>query len=151
MTVRPAKTQVSLGICPVWSESSLWVEWVAKDPSFLHADSKDSDQTGRMPRLIWIFAGRTLTLLVLSWGGSFIHLKVGIIVNIFCRFLLQLLKLSVVSDPDKCCENYQIFFYYLYMVICLIEWSSYGKNVMLIAFPVFEMWQKVYRWRYKCR
>ena len=26
--------------------------WVAKDPSFLHADSEDPDQTGRMPRLI---------------------------------------------------------------------------------------------------
>ena len=33
--------------------------WVAKDPSFLHADSKDSDQTGWMPRLIWVFAGCT--------------------------------------------------------------------------------------------
>ena len=32
---------------------------VAKDPSFLHADSKDSDQTGRMPRLIWVFTGHT--------------------------------------------------------------------------------------------
>ena len=59
MTVRPAKTQISLGICPVWSESSLCALWVAKDPSFLHADSEDSDQTGRMPRLIWVFAGRT--------------------------------------------------------------------------------------------
>ena len=27
------------------SESSLCAEWVAKDPSFLHADSEDSDQT----------------------------------------------------------------------------------------------------------
>ena len=26
---------------------------------FLHADSKDSDQTGQMPRLIGVFAGRT--------------------------------------------------------------------------------------------
>ena len=26
---------------------------------FLRADSEDSDQTGRMPRLIWVFAGRT--------------------------------------------------------------------------------------------
>ena len=40
------------------------------------APSEDSDQPGhppspvRMPRLIWVFAGRTLTLLVLSWGGS---------------------------------------------------------------------------------
>ena len=57
--VRPAKTQISLGIHPVWSESSLCTQWVAKDPSFLHADSKNSDETGRMPRLIWIFAGRT--------------------------------------------------------------------------------------------
>ena len=33
--------------------------------------SEDSDQTGRMPRLIWVFAGRTLTLLVLTYRGSF--------------------------------------------------------------------------------
>ena len=59
MTVRPAKTQISLGICPVWSESSLHAYWVAKDRNFLHADSEDSDQTGRMPRLIWVFPGRT--------------------------------------------------------------------------------------------
>ena len=59
MTVRPAKTQISLGIRPVWSESLLCTQWVAKDPSFLHANSEDSDQTGRMPRLIWVFAGRT--------------------------------------------------------------------------------------------
>ena len=67
MSVRPAKTQISLGIHPVWSESSLYAQWVAKNPSFLHADSKDSDQTGWMPRLIWVFAGRTVILLVLSW------------------------------------------------------------------------------------
>ena len=54
-----AKTQISLGIRPVWSESSLWAQWVAKDQSFFHVDSEDSDQTGRMPTLIWVFAGRT--------------------------------------------------------------------------------------------
>ena len=72
VAVRPAKTHISLGIRPVWSESSLCPQWVAKDPSFLHVDSEDSDQTGRMPKLIWVFAGRTATLLVLSWGGSYI-------------------------------------------------------------------------------
>ena len=35
VTVRPANTQ-----------------WVAKSPRFLHADSEDSDQTWRMPKLI---------------------------------------------------------------------------------------------------
>ena len=36
-------TKISLGILPVWSESSLYAQWVAKDPSFLHDDSEDSD------------------------------------------------------------------------------------------------------------
>ena len=70
MAVCPAKTQITLGIRPAWSESSLCAQWVAKDPSFLHADSEDSDQTGRMPRLIRVFAGRTPILLVLSCRGS---------------------------------------------------------------------------------
>ena len=43
---------------------------VAKDPRFLHADSEDSDQTGRMPRLIRVFAGRTTILFVLSCRAS---------------------------------------------------------------------------------
>ena len=54
-TVRQAKTQISLGIRPVWSESSLCARSVVKDPSFLHADSEDSDQTGPIPRLIRVF------------------------------------------------------------------------------------------------
>ena len=31
---------------------------MAEDPSFLHTDSEDSDQTGQMPRLIGVFAER---------------------------------------------------------------------------------------------
>ena len=38
---RPAKTQISLGIRPVWSESSLCTQWEAKDTNFLHVDSED--------------------------------------------------------------------------------------------------------------
>ena len=54
---------------PVWTESLLCIQWVAKDPSFLHADSEDSDQIGRMPSLIWVFAGRTYHFLgfVVHW------------------------------------------------------------------------------------
>ena len=64
------RRQISLGICPVWSESLLCAQRVDKDPSFLHADNEDSDQTGRMSRLIWVFAGHTVILLVLLWGSS---------------------------------------------------------------------------------
>ena len=43
MIVCPAKTQISLGIRPVWSEFSLCAQWVAKELSFLHAFSEDSN------------------------------------------------------------------------------------------------------------
>ena len=52
MTVCPAKTQISLGICPVWSDSllSAWRKLGSLATHWPH--SEDSDQTGRMPRLI---------------------------------------------------------------------------------------------------
>ena len=71
--VRTAKTQISLGFRPVWSESSLSA-WRKLGSLITHwALSEDSYQTGRMPRLIWVFAGRTVVLLVLSWGGLFVN------------------------------------------------------------------------------
>ena len=39
--VCPVMTQISLGICPVWSQSLLCAVWVAKDPLFLQLDSED--------------------------------------------------------------------------------------------------------------
>ena len=57
--VRPAKTHISLGIHPVWSESLLSA-WRKLGSLTTHwAYSEGSIQTGRMPRLIWVFAGRT--------------------------------------------------------------------------------------------
>ena len=62
--------QNQVNVRPVWSESSLSA-WRKLGPLATHwAHSEDSGQTGRMPRLIWVFAGRTVTLLVLSRGGS---------------------------------------------------------------------------------
>ena len=69
MTVRPAKTDQP-GHPPVWSESSLSAWWKFGSLATHWAHNEDSDQTGRMPRLIWVFAGRTVIVLVLSWGSS---------------------------------------------------------------------------------
>ena len=70
VAVRPAKTQISLGIRPVLSGSSLSA-WRKLGSSATHwAHSEDSDQIWRMARLIWVFAGRTLILLVLSCRAS---------------------------------------------------------------------------------
>ena len=59
VTVRPAKPQISLGIRPVWLVASLSA-WRKLESLATHwAHSEDPDQTERMPRLIWVFAGRT--------------------------------------------------------------------------------------------
>ena len=60
-SARPAKIQISLCIRQVWSESSLCAHWVAKDM--------------RMPRLIWVLAGRKghfvgFVTLRLKWAVS---------------------------------------------------------------------------------
>ena len=54
--LRSSKTQISLRIRAVWSESSIGALWVAKGPMLLHADFY---QTVWMRRLVWIFAVRT--------------------------------------------------------------------------------------------
>ena len=73
MSVRPAKTQISLGKRPIWSESSLSAWRKLGSLAIRWAHSEDSDQTGRMPRLIWVFAGRKATLLILSCRGSNVY------------------------------------------------------------------------------
>ena len=57
--VCPAKTQISLGIRPVWSVSSLSAWRNHGSLASLRAHSEDSGQIGRMPRLIWVFVGCT--------------------------------------------------------------------------------------------
>ena len=57
--VRPVKTQISLGIRLVWSESSLSTWRKLGSLATYLAHSEDSGQAGRMPRLIWVFVGRT--------------------------------------------------------------------------------------------
>ena len=57
--VHPAKTLISQGIRQVWSESlpSAWRKLWSLATDWAHDD--DSDQTGRMPRLTWVFAWHT--------------------------------------------------------------------------------------------
>ena len=72
--VSPAKPRISLGIYTVWSEASLsaWRNIGSLAIHWVH--SEDSDQSGRIPRLNWVFTGRTCHLLVWSCCGSFVSL-----------------------------------------------------------------------------
>ena len=68
--MRPAKTQISLGIRPGWSESSLSA-WRKLGSLAIHwADSEDSDQPGHPSRLIRVFAVRMKKARVLSYPLS---------------------------------------------------------------------------------
>ena len=67
VAVRPAKTQSSLGIRQVWSESSLCAHWVAKDPRFLHVDSEDwSDKADAQADLSLRWAHNNIVGFVMS-------------------------------------------------------------------------------------
>ena len=72
--VHPAKTQISLGICPVWSESllSAWRKLGSLATHWVH--NKDSDQTGQMPRLIWVFTWCTCRFVgfVMCWENKWL-------------------------------------------------------------------------------
>ena len=54
----PTKTQISLRICTVWSESSFCMMKLC-NLGYLNMPCEDSDQTAQMRSLIWIFAGHT--------------------------------------------------------------------------------------------
>ena len=97
-------------------ESSLWVQSAAKDRRFRHADSEVSDQTGRMSMLIWVFAGHTATLLVLSchssnMGGYIAFPRVVMVVRLLKHFPKVLWILSA---------------------NCLTAWSSHRSVVFSI-------------------
>ena len=97
--VCPAKTQISLGIRPVWSASSLFA-WRKLGFLATHwAYSEDSDQTGRMPRLFWVFVWRTVILLVLSWAGS----------NQFPYFTSSRLNLLKANKKFPECNMYTLY------------------------------------------
>ena len=95
-------------------QSWLCAQWVAKDPRFLHADSGDSDQTGLMPRLIWVFAGCKLTLLVLSCRGSYV-------------FMENWQKLSLLSNTLLICSSdFRVRSAYWFQVVrFFVESSDY--------------------------
>ena len=120
--VRPAKTQISLGLCPVWSESllSAWRKLRSLATNWAH--SIDSDQTGRMPRLIWVFAGRTVILLVLSWGGSYDYYSSFWDVQKFLGSLRYFYRSSLKS------LHLMYFDLYTKMFLNFFEQSGLGKH-----------------------
>ena len=103
--VRPMKTQISLGICLVWSESSLCAQWVAKDLNFLHADSKDWSD--------WADAGLGAhdILKVLSCAGSNICMFSDVATRIFPQTSKTLTSPDVQASGRLWCLSMVLFWF----------------------------------------
>ena len=71
ITVCPAKTQISLGLCPVWSEFSLsaWRNHGSLAP--IERTVKTLIRLGGCPGWSESSLGAQIILSVLSWGGSY--------------------------------------------------------------------------------
>ena len=130
VAMHTTKIQISLGIRPVWSEPSLCVQWVAYDPTFLRADSEDSDQTGRMPRLIRVFAGRTATLMVLSWGGSFVLFPLYRLCLLEMTELisLQIYSCQFANPSHRIYKTFILFYWHIVGGICYCSNSVNNCN-----------------------
>ena len=113
--VRHAKTQISLGIHTVWSESllSAWRNLGSFATHWGH--SKESDQTGQIPKLICVFAGHTC------------H---------FVGFVMCWLKLSYSNFTTVIVRSYSL------PIFKGTGWSgpSSSKLTMLLVNVSFKLW-----------
>ena len=103
--VRPAKTQISLGIRPVWSESSQGAQWVAEDPMFLLADSEDwSDLAHAQADLSLRWAQRSFCKFCHEADQLFsqYRAKKGVAI---CKY--QIWTLHIVSEEAMCATTEQ--------------------------------------------
>ena len=119
--MRPAKTQISLGIHPVWFEPSLCIQWVAKDPSFLHADSEDSDQT-HINRIQNYYNDISSAV----WGWKY---KIDILISIKA---FQFVRSAL--DDNKNGVQYQhrphsFCLWFLFISLKISYWPSAGKDL----------------------
>ena len=125
--MRPAKTRISLGHPPS--------QRVAKDRTYRHTDSDDSDQTGRMPRPIWVFTGRT---------GHFAGFAMWRIICGHTRILLpsdQLLLFLIVMGLNPCSlhfetytrKRYTVFFFFFFFFFCI-----YTVEILFYMKPLYS-------------
>ena len=146
--MRPAKTQISLGIRPVWSESSLSA-WRNHGSLATHsAHSEDSEQTGRMPRLIWVFAGCTL---IFCW---FCHVVAHMIMYFIILYYIHQKKKKKKKNHATRIFQFRItILAYVGFQLLLVTWSgvlyhvSWMSSYHRITFDASRLvWSRVILW-----
>ena len=126
---------VDPGVRPVWSESSLCAQWVAKDPSFQH-----TDRLGGRPGWSESWLGAHAILLVLSWGGSFfvtsfsmIRVKMSQLIEYFFELILKAYAWGVPNRTAILQDwKYQSFICCLFYVL----WTSLNISYQEAKDPI---------------
>ena len=132
-SVHPVKTQISLGIHPVWSESllSAWRKLGSLATHWGH--SEDSDQTGQMPRLIWRDSDLTgqmpRRILSLRWAHRsfcwFCHKAAHIVFESLCiRYVMSIFA----------CDNMHFV-----RVYWAVAWQNQQNDIMHIEKTVINL------------
>ena len=154
MTCVPSEDSDQPGHPPVWSESSVFAQRVAKVPMLPHADSEASDQTGWMPRLICLhWMHRSFCWFCLA-AAHVLHVS-GRIINFvvlrmfLCgafrvdpkdpRILAQLISAYSKFDPAKAQRFVRLM--YSSLMTCFLKWLCRLKMNLVTRKPVFSGFQ----------
>ena len=79
---------------------------------FLHGDSEDSDQTGRMPRLIGVFAGRTCHIV------GFVVTRLTLQTVFILLIIICITTFSKIFCPGQNMQQTFLKFVELYFCLC---------------------------------
>ena len=133
--VHPAKTQICLGIRPYWSEASLspWRKFWSLATQRAHSD--DSDQTGQMPRLIWVFTGHTCHFVITRHtrsGGVLCYTLRKFWVSVHPSICLSVRPSISPSFPASNLSSFWLIFFKLCMDIDIGEvWLGIANGLNL--------------------
>ena len=79
---------------------------------FLHGDSEDSDQTGRMPRLIRVFAGRTCHIV------GFVVTRLTLQTVFILLIIICITTFSKIVYPGQNMQQTFLKFFEIYFCLC---------------------------------
>ena len=133
--------QISLGIRPVWSESSLSALWVKEDPSFLHADSESMIRVGACPGWYEYSLGADAILKVLHFVSltlcCFVLLLFCCCFLFFCFLLLFFFFFFFFFSYEAICFSLALcYFFHVFSALLAVQLPRLGKKELISLFFV---------------
>ena len=98
----PSEESDQSGIRPVWSESSLCAQWVAKDPSYLHAHIEDWSDWADAQAVLSLRWAHMPFCWVLSGGGSYYFAFLKLKVDYYLCWIMRKSCHLILYVPCNC-------------------------------------------------